>query len=638
VRTAICALTFVRAADYRFRGDRVIVRRNLVVGLAAATCAAACGPEFRAEVVGRASVFGPGAAGVQNPVRASITFGASTDAEVLHYVVSTPRALELAYQLTCPSAERHGTLGETFEHYRARRLADLERERKATAGLIGAAVGAALPSVSAGAAVQAPGVEAGARADVQPGALAGQAALQALPQAELPPGDTGAEVLRGQADLGANGGGTCTFAVWSELAEQDTAGVRVDVTLTQIVDVEARERQARAARDAQQAELGRRQRAEIVAVLLRAGADPELRARRRAAEEEERRRRQAAADAARATADAERRRQQEAADAERRRKQDAADAERQRSEMEAQAARDAADAERRRKQHAADAERQQREIALQAERDAADAERRRRDAEAQRARDAAEAARLRREMEAQAARDAADAERRRREAEQRAWAISLRGDVLLRLVGLGADPGYRRHLEEARLRAHWEEQRRLYAEKQAAEERLRLERAWAIDLRGRLLGGLLARGADPDFRRKRDEAEIRAFEAEQRRLAEAKREAAARVELEMRDALDLRVGLKLALRAEGAVDRPPPPPPIAESPPPAPYAGAVWIEGRQLWNGIAWIWQGGHYERPPAAGTLWVPPTNIVVSGTVVVRPGAWVSVRVRTPQLPSPR
>jgi hypothetical protein len=587
----------------------VIVRRNLVVGLAAAMCAAACGPEFRAEVVGRASVFGPGAAGVQNPVRASITFGASTDAEVLHYVVSTPRALELAYQLTCPSAERHGTLGETFDHYRARRLTDLERERKATAGLIGAAVGAVVPSVSAGAAVQAPGVEAGARADVQPGALAGQAALQALPQAELPPGDTGAQVLRGQADLGASGGGTCMLAVWSELAEQDTAGVRVDVTLTQIVDVEARERQARAARDAQQAELGRRQRAEIVAALLRAGADPELRARRRAAEEEERRRRQAAADA-----------------------------ERQRREADARAARDAADAERRRKQHAADAERQQREIAREAERDAADAERRRRDAEAQRARDAADAERLRREMEAQAARDAADAERRRREAEQRAWAIALRGDVLVRLVRLGADPGYRRRLEEARLRAHWEEQRRLFAEKQAAEERLRLERAWAIDLRGRMLAGLVARGADPDFRRKRDEAEIRAFEAEQRHLAEARREAAARVELSMREALDLRVGLKLALRAQGAVDRPPPPPPVAESPPPAPYAGAVWIDGQQVWNGIAWIWQAGHYERPPAVGTLWVPPTNIVVSGTVVVRPGAWVSVRIGTPPLPAPR
>jgi hypothetical protein len=54
----------------------------------------------------------------------------SHSAQVLRYVVSLPRAVQLRYQVTCPSAEREGTIGETFEHYRTRRLAELERERR----------------------------------------------------------------------------------------------------------------------------------------------------------------------------------------------------------------------------------------------------------------------------------------------------------------------------------------------------------------------------------------------------------------------------------------------------------------------------------------------------------------------------
>src|SRR5262249_26240680 len=150
---------------------------------------------------------------------------------------------------------------------------ELERERQATAGLIGAAVGAALPNVVAGADVRAPGAAGSARAEVRPGAVAGAAALEALPQAGPPPGGTGAQVRRGQVEIGPTGGGKCMFAVWSERPEQDTSGVRVDLTLTQIIDIEARERQARLALDAQQVQLARQQRVTVMISLQRAGAD-----------------------------------------------------------------------------------------------------------------------------------------------------------------------------------------------------------------------------------------------------------------------------------------------------------------------------------------------------------------------------
>ncbi len=77
----------------------------------------------------------------------------STSAQVLRYVVSLPRAVQLRYQLACPTAQRDGTLGETFDKYRDRRLAELERERKAQAKLIGSLVGAVAPPAQATAGV-----------------------------------------------------------------------------------------------------------------------------------------------------------------------------------------------------------------------------------------------------------------------------------------------------------------------------------------------------------------------------------------------------------------------------------------------------------------------------------------------------
>ena len=51
---------------------------------------------------------------------------------------------------------------------------------------------------------------------------------------------------------------------------------------------------------------------------------------------------------------------------------------------------------------------------------------------------------------------------------------------------------------------------------------------------------------------------------------------------------------------------PPPPPPVQEVPPPAPGPEFVWIAGIHRWNGHAYVWVGGHYERRPHDRARWI--------------------------------
>jgi hypothetical protein len=211
-------------------------------------------------------------------------------------------------------------------------------------------------------------------------------------------------------------------------------------------------------------------------------------------------------------------------------------------------------------------------------------------------------------------------------------AFTLRLLLLERLQRLGADPMNRQRLEEARLAARQAEQRRQYEARARKELDVAVARRDAMALRFNLATRLRSMGADPDFRRKRDEAMFREMDAEAKRLEGARAAAAERVRWETQAALDLRVMTKLRLRQIGAADRPTCPPPPVETPPPAPFAGATWISGRYDWNGIAWVWASGHYERPPEMGTVWVPPAQIAVSGTLVIRPGRWVRVEIAPP------
>src|SRR6185503_7694060 len=103
--------------------------------LAAVLFVTGCAPAFQARVAGRATVVArPGAS---PPLSGELMVPATADAQVLRYAVSLPRAIKLRYQVACPTAQREGTLGETFEVYRARRLAELERERRQQAAALG---------------------------------------------------------------------------------------------------------------------------------------------------------------------------------------------------------------------------------------------------------------------------------------------------------------------------------------------------------------------------------------------------------------------------------------------------------------------------------------------------------------------
>src|SRR5512138_3385980 len=192
-----------RAAGQRRRWTHVSSLVALAIGAAAAGCAA----PLQTQIVGQTSVVAAGPGVAAPAVAAEIPVPESHSAQVLRYVVATPRAVQLHYQVTCPSAEREGTIGETFDSYRTRRLAELERERQAQARLIGSIVGAVSPPVSGGAAVAGPGGSAAVNAEVNAGAVATDVARANLPPPSLPPGDTGAAIARGTVELGASTAG-----------------------------------------------------------------------------------------------------------------------------------------------------------------------------------------------------------------------------------------------------------------------------------------------------------------------------------------------------------------------------------------------------------------------------------------------
>lgn len=52
---------------------------------------------------------------------------------------------------------------------------------------------------------------------------------------------------------------------------------------------------------------------------------------------------------------------------------------------------------------------------------------------------------------------------------------------------------------------------------------------------------------------------------------------------------------------------PPPPPPPPEPAPPPPQPGQVWVAGYHRWDGRQYVYERGHYERPPRSNSRYVP-------------------------------
>jgi hypothetical protein len=67
-----------------------------------------------------------------------------------------------------------------------------------------------------------------------------------------------------------------------------------------------------------------------------------------------------------------------------------------------------------------------------------------------------------------------------------------------------------------------------------------------------------------------------------------------------------------------------PPPAQAEVVGVAPGPGFIWIGGYYHWYGNRWAWRGGHYERPPHNGAVWVRPRYAFRGNRRVYVRGYW--------------
>lgn len=67
-----------------------------------------------------------------------------------------------------------------------------------------------------------------------------------------------------------------------------------------------------------------------------------------------------------------------------------------------------------------------------------------------------------------------------------------------------------------------------------------------------------------------------------------------------------------------------PPRSVKEQRPPSPGPEYLWIDGYQNWNGTAYSWQPGHWERPPHEHAIWMAPRWQRRGGGYVFTPGWW--------------
>ena len=156
-----------------------------------------------------------------------------------------PRAQLVEWAVLCPGSVQTGVAGETFDEYRARRLAELradrERERQNVAALTGAVIGAVAPDVHAHASGPNGTVEAGVSGQAV-GHVAGTAIAHAAvsDDVELAPGDVGAARLRAKTDVAFLDDGACSVT-----AIADDADVTATFELVRVRDLaaEARARQ-----------------------------------------------------------------------------------------------------------------------------------------------------------------------------------------------------------------------------------------------------------------------------------------------------------------------------------------------------------------------------------------------------------
>jgi hypothetical protein len=561
------------------------LRHVLALGLASGI-ATGCGSNLRREVVGHGaatvSIRGQEGQPVATPA-GGLVLARGRYEMALHFDV--PHAQIVEYVVTCPNVTIPGRVGEPFEAYRTRRLAELraqaERDRRNAAAITGAIVGSVAPDVHASGQASGPAGTATANANVSGqavGAVAGEAVAQSMPEiTELAPGDVGAGRLNAHVDLATPMDVTCSV---SAIAEEANVVATYDLTRVRDLDAEARERQIAATAGAHAV------RGQLTAQLIVVGADPDGLRKRREAEANARAQ-------AVAQAEAERRRTQAIADAQR--------AEREAAEAAARAKRQAI----------ADAERAKRQAQLDADRERAESER----------------LRVQATLEMQAKLKVSI------ELQHTQAALGTREYLIAYLAGeCHADP-HKRQRERAELAAREEQQQlkleveldarmkleaNVRAEREAREAKVRAEREAraAIEADARATREAKA-AAERDARI--------ALELEARRAREA--EKTRRIEV----ALSVRADLQASLVRIGARERPPMPALIAESPGTRPFDGAAWISGHWQWTGGEWSWVAGGWRDTTTFGA------SGSVGGAIVTVGATAAGVVIDTPPYTDP-
>ncbi len=257
--------------------------------LAVCALVSGCAGRYRAEFVGT------GTAIVQP--RSEIATTGPTDAVATPWAVGggiqlaagtydlamafdVPRAQEIEWTVSCPGVQLNGTAGETFEHYRERRLAELraqvQRDRERTAAVTSAVVGAFTPRVVA--THHTGPVTIHGEAGVDANAVGEAVAESAIPDdVALPPGDVGRGRFGRTVHLTTTGNGMCVVTAFA-----DDASVLGTYQVTRIRDLDAEARVAVMSERSAAMSV----RARLQSRLVAHGADPEvsIRERRAAAE------------------------------------------------------------------------------------------------------------------------------------------------------------------------------------------------------------------------------------------------------------------------------------------------------------------------------------------------------------------
>ena len=180
----------------------------------------------RTVVVGAPEAAGPGAGATAGMTAAVALPSDHTDSTYkVDFSVWLPRAMEVDYTVRCGAATSIGSIGETFEAYRERRLVELRRmqaDRQRTAAAVGSLVGGAVVGQQqATAAVATPTAEGQATVAVD-GQAAGAAVGASLVSTDvaLANGDLGQGYRTGSARLMVAEANPGTCAV--ELAPRET--------------------------------------------------------------------------------------------------------------------------------------------------------------------------------------------------------------------------------------------------------------------------------------------------------------------------------------------------------------------------------------------------------------------------------